>query len=239
MKSAGIAKFRRPLRIAAITVASLAGFALLYFGCEYCFSRIGVNREPVQGNDVTIYILTNGAHTDIVVPLRSEIMDWDTMVSVDDTVGKDQSVRYASFGWGDKGFYMDIPTWDDLTLKVAFNAMFWLSTTAMHVTFYREMTEGEDCVAINIGWDQYAELVRYISDSFQRDAHGNTIYIKTDANYGADDAFYEAVGRYNLFFTCNTWANSALKSCGQRACLWTAFDTGIFYQYRDRIHLQQ
>ncbi len=227
---------KKTFKITAIAVVSLVGLVLVYFGCEYCFSRIAVNREPATGDDVTIYILTNGAHTDIVVPIRSDVADWSETVSMDDTKGGDHSARYVAFGWGDKGFYMDIPTWDDLTLRIAFNAMFWLSTTAMHVTFYREMTEGGDCVAIHIGKEEYARLVRYISDSFRRDSGGNTIHIETDANYGLNDAFYEAVGRYNLFFTCNTWANGALKSCGQKACLWTAFDSGIFYQYRNNIY---
>jgi uncharacterized protein (TIGR02117 family) len=225
---------KKLLKTILTVAASLAVLVGLYFGCEYCFSRIAVNADPAAGDDVTIYILTNGAHTDIVVPIRSEEADWSETVSVDDTAGKDHSVRYAAFGWGDKGFYLDIPTWDDLTFRIAFNAMFWLSTTAMHVTFHREMVEGDDCKAIRIGREEYRRLVRYISDSFRRDSRGNTIYIKTDANYGPNDAFYEAVGRYNLFFTCNTWANNALKSCGQRACLWTAFDTGIFYQYGNR-----
>ena len=40
-----------------------------------------------------------------------------------------------------------------------------------------------------------------------------------DANHyrSANDAFYEAKGRYSLFFTCNTWTNNALKICKQKA----------------------
>jgi hypothetical protein len=34
-----------------------------------------------------------------------------------------------------------------------------------------------------------------------------------------------------MFHTCNTWANNGLKSCGQKAALWTPFDSGIFGQY--------
>ncbi|HXU27639.1 MAG TPA: DUF2459 domain-containing protein, partial [Bacteroidia bacterium] len=49
---------------------------------------------------------------------------------------------------------------------------------------------------------------------------------------GDNDSFYEAVGVYGLFYTCNTWANNGLKYCGQKACLWTPFEKGIFYQYR-------
>lgn len=63
-------------------------------------------------------------------------------------------------------------------------------------------------------------------------AEGRTIHIGTHANYGLTDAFYDGVGRYNLFRTCNTWTNDALKACGQKACWWTPFDTGIFRQYR-------
>jgi hypothetical protein len=40
------------------------------------------------------------------------------------------------------------------------------------------------------------------------------------------------VGSYNLFHTCNTWTNDALKAGGQKACWWTPFDAGIFRQYQ-------
>ena len=54
----------------------------------------------------------------------------------------------------------------------------------------------------------------------------------TEARYRDHDAFYEGVGTYSLFRTCNTWANKALKVSGQKACLWTPVDKGMFYQYR-------
>ncbi len=79
--------------------------------------------------------------------------------------------------------------------------------------------------------DQYKGLVAYIDSSFRRDAKGNTLNIKTNANYNNQDAFYEAKRKYNLFYTCNTWANGALKACGQKAALWTVSDMGIFYHY--------
>ncbi len=47
-----------------------------------------------------------------------------------------------------------------------------------------------------------------------------------------DDAFYEAKGSYSFMKTCNTWANSALKSAGQKAALWTPSDKGIFRHYQ-------
>ena len=80
--------------------------------------------------------------------------------------------------------------------------------------------------------EDYKALIAYIKQSFQVDSNGNIIYIKANT-YGSNDAFYEAKRVYGLFFTCNTWANSALKACNQKACLWTPFQSGIFYQYKN------
>ena len=93
------------------------------------------------------------------------------------------------------------------------------------------MKENESCKKIMISTDQYAKLIDFITASFQKDSQGNFINIKTTANYGKNDAFYEANGSYSMIHTCNTWANNALKSCDQKACFWTPFDTGIFLKY--------
>jgi Protein of unknown function (DUF2459) len=71
-----------------------------------------------------------------------------------------------------------------------------------------------------------------VSSSFVIDKKGEYKKIITTANYNSNDAFYDANGRYSLFYTCNTWANNALKSCGQKACWWTPFDSGIFNLYK-------
>lgn len=64
-------------------------------------------------------------------------------------------------------------------------------------------------------------------------ASGNDVVIYIDhEGHGRTDAFFEGVGRYSPLFTCNTWANSALKSCGQKCCLWTALQQPIFRKYK-------
>ena len=102
----------------------------------------------------------------------------------------------------------------------------------MHTTFHKTITEGAECKKIMISRDQYSRLITYVQKSFKTDSAGHIINIATKANYNNDDAFYEANRRYNLFYTCNTWANNALKACGQKACVWTSSDKGIFYMYR-------
>jgi len=222
---------KKTFKIIGWTILPPVLLVALYLSAAYLLSRIAVAKEDTARADIPLYILTNGVHTDLVMPVRNQQIDWSKEVLFENTSGKDTSAQWIAFGWGDKGFYLETPAWADLKFSTAFKAAFALSHAAMHTSFYRTMAEGPDCVKINISRRQYARLATYIRSSFTTDSAGHFIHIVTRANYGANDAFYEAGGSYSLFHTCNTWANNALKSCGQKACLWTPFDKGIFYQY--------
>lgn len=222
-------------RIAKVILKLVLGFVafiLLYLFSAFIFSVWSVKREPGNSNDIAIYILTNGDHTDLVVPVKNAITDWSKEISNQNTIAKDTTNQYLAIGWGDKGFYLSTPTWADLKFSTAFKAAFALSTSAIHATYYQSMPESNDCKKIMISNEQYKRLIAFVDSSFKRDAAGSIINIKTNANYDKNDAFYEAKRKYNMFYTCNTWANNALKSCGQTACVWTPFDRGIFYHYR-------
>jgi uncharacterized protein (TIGR02117 family) len=223
---------KKLLKYAGYGILFFISFILVYLLSAFCLSRITVDKESDTPADVAVYILTNGVHTDIVVPVKNELFDWTKQVKFANTRLTDTAaIHWLAMGWGDKGFYLETPTWDDLTFSTAFKAAFGLSTTAMHTTFYRRITESSSCKKIMLSSAQYKRLVQFITAGFQHDGDGYPIYISTNANYNEADAFYEATGRYSLFKTCNSWANAALKSCGQKACLWTAFDTGIFLKY--------
>ncbi|MDP9081590.1 MAG: TIGR02117 family protein [Bacteroidota bacterium] len=224
--------FKRVINITWKTLLGFVIFTLLYISSSYILSRISVAEETSTSKEIAIYIHTNGVHTDIVVPVKNELCDWSREIKFENTISKDTIAGYVAFGWGDKGFYLNTPTWAQLKFSVAFKAAFALSTSAIHATFYKEIKENADCIKIMISREQYGRLIKYIQSSFKPDSANNIINIKTNANYNRCDAFYEAKGKYNLFYTCNTWANNALKACGQKACLWTPFDSGIFYQYR-------
>lgn len=207
-------------------------FIILYGVAAFAFSKIPINSEVATNeDDVAIYIKTNGVHTDIVVPIRNEIKDWTKEIKVENTKGKDSSMAYIAFGWGDKGFYLNTPRWSDLKYSTAFNAAFGLGESAMHATFFKEISENKDCVRLGISKENYKRLIAYIEGSFQLDAQHLPIFISS-TTYGLNDSFYEAKGSYTLFYTCNTWANNALKSAHQKAALWTVTDTGIFCHYQ-------
>jgi uncharacterized protein (TIGR02117 family) len=207
-------------------------FIALYILAGFGLGRIGVAEEAGAKDEMSIYILTNGVHTDIVMPVKTELIDWSEQLKFEHIRSKQTDYRFIAMGWGDKGFYLDTPTWAELKFRTAYRAAFGLSTAAIHATYYRQMKEGADCVKIDISKAQYQRLIDYINKDFIRNKQGEPIFIPTDAVYGDSDAFYDASGSYSLFNTCNSWTNRALKACGQKASWWTPFDKGIFYQYQ-------
>ncbi|RFZ94524.1 TIGR02117 family protein [Mucilaginibacter conchicola] len=223
---------KKILKVTFRILLGIIAFIAIYLIAVFGLSAISTSAETTTDNkDITIYILTNGVHTDVVVPLKNADMDWSHEIKFENVIKSDTTAKLVAFGWGDKGFYLNTPTWSQLKFSVAFKAATGLSTSAIHATFYKNLREDASCKKINITKAQYHRLIAYIRNSFQADSAGHFINIKTNANYGDTDAFYEAKRRYNLFYTCNTWANNALKACGQKACLWTPMDKPIFKKY--------
>ncbi len=223
---------RKILKFLGKTILAFVAFILLYLVTAFLLSRITVDEEPGTPDELAIYILTNGVHTDIVMPTRNEQMDWSKEIKYSNTIAADSSYGYVAMGWGDREFYMETPAWKDLKVSTALKAATGLGSAAIHATYYQRMEESESCKKLNISNEQYSRLITYINQSFQKDPDGHFTYIETNANYGNSDAFYEANGSLSMFATCNSWTNSALKASGQKACLWTAFDTGIFLKYK-------
>jgi|GEM_PF-90566 len=220
-----------------VLVLKILGFVLgivvLYIALAFALPFIKVSaKDDGQKKEIPVYIYTNGVHTDMVMPVRNELQDWSTKIPFANTKSKRTDYQYVGIGWGDKGFYLDTPTWADLKFSTAFKAAFWLSKSAMHCTYYKTMTEGSDCKKIMISKNQYRKLVEFVEDKFDRDASGNFILVPTDAVYGDNDAFYDAKGKYSFLYTCNTWTNDALKAAGQKAAFWTPSDYGIFLHYK-------
>ncbi|MBO2011720.1 TIGR02117 family protein [Hymenobacter negativus] len=222
---------RKTLKVTGYTLGSLIGVAALYLGSALALSSIPVEKkEPNAPADVTVFLHTNGVHTDIVLPIKTAQIDWSQQLPFANIPSQDSTMRYIAFGWGDKGFYLDTPTWADLKFSTAFVAAFWLGSSAMHTTYFHSLAPGPETIPLHLSQAEYARLIAYIQQSFALDASGQVQHIKGHS-YGQDDAFYEAHRVYSFLYTCNTWTNNALKACGQRACLWTPSDKGIFRIY--------
>ncbi|WP_136669170.1 TIGR02117 family protein [Flavobacterium sp. H122] len=224
---------KRIIKFILKSFAVFIALILFYVLSAFTLSKISVNSNTAaEGQTIPVYILSNGVHTDIVVPVKNHLYDWTQKVKFENTIAKDTSAQFLAFGWGDKGFYLETPTWADLKFSTALKAATGFSASAIHATFYKSLKENDNCKRIMISESEYMDLVGFISNSFEQDL-GNFLKIETDAVYGKNDAFYEAKGSYSLFHTCNTWTNNALKAANQKAALWTPTDTGILYHYKN------
>jgi len=221
--------FKRFLKMLGIILIALVVYIIVVLSIAYI--PVYSNEQTCKEDCIEAYLYSNGVHTDIVLPVVHELKDWNTVIDSKKTKSGKTNFKYISIGWGDKGFYLNTPTWADLTFNTAFKAMFYMSESAMHVTFYNNMIESERCKKILISKESYAKILQYIDSSFEKDTQGNYLYIE-NASYGNNDVFLDAKGRYSLFYTCNTWTNNCLKAGELKACLWTLLDKGLFYHYR-------
>lgn len=222
---------KKTLKILSVIVIVFIGLLAVYFTAAFSLSRLSVNAKIKSLPEIDIYIMTNGVHTDIVVPVKNELKDWRKEIKFSDTKSANTNSTFLAMGWGDRKFYLETPEFSDLKFSTAINAVFGLGKSAVHTTYYTALREDQQCKKIRISKLQYQKLVEYLSKSFERTAEGHVKNISTTLNYDNSDAFYEGIGSYSMFKTCNTWANSALKYAGLKACYWTIFDTGIFLKY--------
>lgn len=212
----------------------LKGIAI-FLGC-YLVIMFSLSRIPVNSNDddsaedVAIYIKSNGVHTDIVFPIKTVYKDWTPLVHPTQTTSKDSTFQYVGIGWGDHDFYLNTPQWSDLKPSTAFKAAFWMGTGLMHATFHHEVKESERCVKVMVSKSEYLKMVAFAESSFILE-NGQSVLIP-NASYGDHDLFFKAHGKYNLFYTCNAWANNCLKAGEQKAALWSLTDTGILHHYQ-------
>lgn len=217
----------RPVRI--LIKLSLALLLLLlpfviYFSTAWLLGSIAVNRDfvaPAEGVEIAIW--SNGVHTDFVVPAQHAAMDWRPWFPDSDFEAVPRSTTHVAFGWGDKGFFLEVPQWKDLTFEVAINALLLDGDAAMHVTLLGGIPVGDGVRRFRVSEDQYRLLVSHLVNSFQLGSDGRPIHLGAPG-YFEIDTFYEATGHYGPVTTCNEWTGVGLREAGVRTGVWTPFE---------------
>ncbi len=213
-------------KIIKIVFVSLVSLISLWFCCAWLLPKIKTNQEAVKfQKSITIYVKSNGMHTDIVMPISNTIYDWNVFLDQTCFIDINETYQYIAIGWGDKGFYLNTPTMADLNAKTLTNALFGLGSTAMHVTYYKNMECGDLIKQIVISETDYINLISYITQSFNlKNGH---LQLIAHPSYGQHDNYFEANGTYSVLKTCNVWTSSALKTANISMGLWTPLESGI------------
>jgi uncharacterized protein (TIGR02117 family) len=205
----------------ALAALLLVSPLLLYLLAAWGLGNIPANRSFVAASSgVEVFVWSNGVHTDIVVPARHEVMDWQPWFTA-------TNVSHIAFGWGDKGFFLEVPEWRDLTFKVAFDALVLDGEAAMHVTLLDQPpARVSTCRRVTISPEQYRALVEHLRGSFKLDSQGRPVRIEAPG-YSDNDSFYEATGHYGPINTCNEWTGRGLRKAGIKTGVWTPFESAV------------
>jgi Protein of unknown function (DUF2459) len=173
----------------------------LYLGAAATLGRVPVNAgwtEPAEG--ITIFVQTNGVHAGLVLP--------------------DGPGRWRAFGWGDRDFYLNTPTWAELRPATVVAALAGSGKTVVHVDLLGEFAPDANWRPLRLRPAEYARLRAYIAATL---VPGETAI----PGYGPADRFYPARGRYSAVVTCNVWVGRGLARAGVRTGFWTPFESDV------------
>jgi len=202
----------------AYIVAGLAGGAI---PADRGRHPQALSRPPAQG--VTIWVESNGVHTGIVVPKVAAGVDWRPIARPEHLADPRQGRHdHLSFGWGERAFYHETPSWWDIRPRTVLAAAFGSERTLVHVDHIPRPRPEPAVRAVVLTPDEYRRLAGYIARSFAPGA-GHM------RGYAAYDAFYEARGRYSGVRTCNSWTGEALRAAGVRMGRWTPFPVTVMW----------
>lgn len=212
----------------AIALAIVA-LPLLYLAAALLGSLAPLNsawREPAEGQNV--YLISNGVHTDLILPIAAQGLDWRPLLPRRDFAAPDPSAQWLAFGMGERRVYLETPRWRDIRAGTVLAALAG-GSRVVHVEWVAD--PAWNARAIRLRPEEYRRLWSAIRSSFMVDAKGRPQRID-HPGYGADDAFYQGTGRASAFNTCNIWAADRLRLAGVRTSLWSPFAQGLEWRYR-------
>ncbi len=225
---------KKSFRFLIFTSLFFISCILIYLTCAFIFSRITIEGNKEKNSIHSVFLMKSGIHVDFLLPISNEFKDWQEEFPISNTRSKDSTYKKIAIGWGSKDFYMNTPTWDDLTLKIFLISNFGLGSSAIQVKYYTDtLPKDSKITPLKLSNNQYKKLVKYIETSLKRSKTNNSSFIlpKNPKVLTENNSFYDAKQTYSLLLTCNTWINNGLKASGQKACLWTPDAGGIFYQH--------
>lgn len=206
------------LGIPAVLLAMVTSFV----GLAWLGSSIPRNHgwsEPEQG--IEIFVGTNGVHTEIAMPVATEVIDWRGRFALADIEASTRPYTHVAVSWGEERFFRETPTWGDLDPLVGLGALIG-GDALFHVAWYVRPMPSEDFRPMRISHAQYAALSQAIESGLAPEEERQTY-----PGYSAHDAFYSASGTYHLGRTCNQWTSDTLAAGGIRTGWWTPFPGGV------------
>nr|WP_246482439.1 TIGR02117 family protein [Methylopila capsulata] len=180
----------------------------------------------MAGRRVTIFVVDNGYHIDLVLPTIDPSKDWRSLLDASPIATPGRNAPYVAFGWGSRTAYAEVGALTDLTVGAMLRALAF-DRTVMHVLpVARVRADGANVRAVGIAAPLYAAMTARIDASFARDAEGR-VQPLAGATQGYGDAYFAAVGAFSPVRTCNVWAGEMLRAGGVPVGDWPPFSAPL------------
>jgi uncharacterized protein (TIGR02117 family) len=208
-----------------VTIGSLTTALVLTIAAQLP-RRGGTQVSSCKNSPYSVYLVADSMHVDLMVPVENSAFNWRSMVKLE-TIGKEKrnDYQYLKFGWGDRDFYMNTPSLDQVQYPRLIRTLFAPGNpTAIHINGYQEIPIDDTHVTKCVGLTQtqYLNLVAYLRRSFR---NGKPDRIQD--GFVAAAGFYEATGFYSVANTCNNWVAGALDSADVTTPLWSGLSGPI------------
>jgi uncharacterized protein (TIGR02117 family) len=172
---------------------------------------------PASGvSTYDVYVVSHGYHAGIVVR-RSEFANRNGNAALAAIVTR-FDYEWIEFGWGDEGFYREVPDISALTIKLALKALFLPGNSSVlhvvglnaepQVAFYRSQI-----VRLRLGEESFAKLLGALDAAFARETNGALPGDLGRGLYGPS-LFYRAAGAFSILKVCNHWVADILNEAG-------------------------
>ena len=147
-------------------LAGIISLAILYLIVATILTLIPVNSNFKENKDGTnVYVSTNGVHVNLIIPSQSGLYNWTNQFN------SENSYRYLAFGWGDKEFYMNVPTWAEFKISTALRAVFIPTSSVIQVYGLKNVPlTSKNTRKLNLSDEQLKILSDYIYEYFQLDS---------------------------------------------------------------------
>ena len=159
-----------------------------------------------KNHDKTFYIVRHKWHTGIVIKI-SEIPH--KLLPEKNHFPK---AKYIEIGWGDAAFYRA----KHVNFELISNALLFPTKSVVHIVGFENPVEvyfdNVQIFKIESNQKNYRKMVSFIGQSLSREANQIAKPIGP-GRYGSSN-FYNGVGNYHLFRTCNNWTAEALLNAG-------------------------
>lgn len=220
----------KTIAIAGLTIAG--GVTLLAIAAVTPRKWSFPENYPCQ---IKVYIASDGFHTNFFVPVETPEFNWRTQFDLDQIANQpSQAYRYLQFGWGDRIFYIETPSWNQVSLSNALRALFyWQNQAAIFVKGHPALPQLQDeqmqCVKLSPA--DYLALMQFIRNTFEAGDRGQPQRLASGQDQSS--GFFAATGNYSILNTCNTWTANGLRTANVNTPLWAGLATPIMWQLRN------